>query len=174
MGLWQACPETDCPRVLLSQILFLIHLHFNPQSPAGIPKRRSPKTKKAGPSVCVSLCPTLPIANVCHASLRRTTVTFSPPRPHHPPNAPKSPRLFGCMWVTNAAPHKLFPSCWVVATGFGDFILLFIPLSLFPSFRHFVYWASTGDGRSFASLWEDVLYGQRQQGNFYILQIFQT
>lgn len=37
----------------------------------------------------------------------------------------------------------------------------------------FVYWASTGDRHSFASLWEDVLYRQKQQGNLYILQIFQ-
>lgn len=133
MGLWQACPETDCPRVLLSQILFLIHLHFNPQSSAGILTRRSPRTKKAGPSVCVSLCPTLPIANVCHASLRRTTVTFSPPRPHHPPNTPKSPCLFFLFFVfLFSVPFLLSSGHWI--WGLYSFIYSSQPFSLISSF----------------------------------------
>lgn len=143
MGLWQACPETDCPRVLLSQILFLIHLHFNPQSPAGYSEETEPKNKESwARRLCVF---------VSHVANSKCVSCVSAENNSHlqPSTSPSSSKhsqkpvsffscLFGCVWVTNAAPHKLFPSCWVVATGFGDFIPFFFyssqPFSLISSF----------------------------------------
>lgn len=174
MGLWQACPETDFPCVLLSQILFLISRYYNPQSPTGFQRRYSRRTKKLGPvsvCVCVSLCPMLPVANVCHVSLLGTTVTFSLSLHHQLLNTPQSPYLLDCMWIWNT--NTMFSSCWVVTNGFWKFILSFIHFCLLFLNFSFVYWASTGDWHSFASLWDDVLYRQKHQKSPYFLQFSQ-
>lgn len=150
MGLWQACPETDCPGALLSQVLFLIPLCFNSQPFSRAPEEIGPENKEASPCVCVFVSL---VANVCHASLWSTTVTFSLSLHHELPYTPQSPYLQCSVLVHKASPDThshthsvVLPSHWAETTGFGNqsnlsllwfhtkFILLFIPF--FTSFLH--------------------------------------
>lgn len=141
--------------------------------PAGFQRRYSRITKKLGPvSVCVCLFVSRVANSKCVSCI---SVENSHLQPFSSPSTSKHTPKPLSLWLYVNLKYKsihnvlflLISDHWILEVY--SFIYSFLPF--YPHF--FVYWASTGDWQSFASLWEDVLYRQKQQKNPYFLQIFQ-
>lgn len=149
IGFWQACLETDWPRVLLSWSIV-----FNSTAPRRSPLQSTNEDRvleqRSRPCVSLSHCTT---ANLCRVSLWCTTVTFSlsltsaaiqpPPR-----LSPRTPNLL----------MLLIRDCWIWEYKWTPppslcFILFHLLVFFFFFFcSSFVYLALPGDRGSFASL----------------------